>query len=136
MCQSRRSFKYNHDRVLLFVTNTTVCDFYNVTGSCGSFGMHAIAGEVSAGHSGSQQATLQATNTPPPSLSLSLSLSLSQMLCFCCCFLSFFLPKSPFSADSLTVSIQPACAIARIKYWQLYYCLDTRKYCTHWCRNG
>ena len=51
------------------------------------------------------------------------------------------LPESPFSTDSLTVSIQPSCAITCInicacikppKHWQPYHCLDTRKYCTHW----
>ena len=33
---------------------------------------------------------------------------------FCCCFFVFFIPKSTFSADSLTVSVQPPCAIACI----------------------
>ena len=51
-----------------------------------------------------------------------------------------FLPKSTFSADSLTVSVQPSCAIACIngcvpikepKHWQPYFCLDKQKYQTH-----
>ena len=52
----------------------------------------------------------------------------------------FFLPASTSSADSLTVSIQPPCAIACInicehtknpKHWQPYHCLDTILH-THW----
>ena len=52
----------------------------------------------------------------------------------------FFPQESSFSADSLTVSAQPHCAIAYInisvhvkspKHRQPYHCLDTRKYCTH-----
>ena len=57
-------------------------------------------------------------------------------------FFFFFspLPESTFSADSLTVSVQPPCEIACIdmcprvktpKDWQPYRGLDTRKYCTH-----
>ena len=51
-----------------------------------------------------------------------------------------FLPESAFSADSLTVSVQPPCAIACInicvhvknpEHWQPHHCLDTRQYCTH-----
>ena len=51
-----------------------------------------------------------------------------------------FLPKSTFNADSLTVSVQPSCAIACInscvpikepKHWQPYFCLDKQKYQTH-----
>ena len=54
--------------------------------------------------------------------------------------LRIFLPESTFSADSLTLSVQPSCAITRInicahvedpKHWQPYLCLDTRKYHTH-----
>ena len=50
-----------------------------------------------------------------------------------------FHPESTFSANSLTVSIQPLCAIACInihthiknhKRWQPYHCLDTQKHCT------
>ena len=46
---------------------------------------------------------------------------------------------SPASADSLTVSVQPPCAVTRInscvhiqnpQHWQPYHCLDTGKYCT------
>ena len=46
-----------------------------------------------------------------------------------------------FIAESLTISVQPGCAITCIdicahvknpKRWQSYRCLDTRKYSTHW----
>ena len=55
--------------------------------------------------------------------------------------------KGLFSQSQLSVqavsavSIQPVCAITCInicvqsedpKHWQLYHCLDTQKYCTHW----
>ena len=48
-----------------------------------------------------------------------------------------FLPESTFSADFLTVSVHPPCAIACIyicahvkdpKHWQTYLYLDTRNY--------
>ena len=48
--------------------------------------------------------------------------------------LRIFLPESTFSADSLTLSVQPSCAITRInicahvedpKHWQPCLCLDT-----------
>ena len=51
-----------------------------------------------------------------------------------------FLPESTFSADSLTVSVQPPCAIACInigtyvkdpKDWQPYLCLNTPGYRRH-----
>ena len=57
---------------------------------------------------------------------------------------SFSFPVSAFSADSLTVSAQPPCAIACInicadvnnpKHWQPYHCLDTRKH-AHTGSNG
>ena len=50
-----------------------------------------------------------------------------------------FPQESTFSVVSLTVSVPPPCAIARInicvyvqrpKHWPTYKCLDTRKYCT------
>ena len=52
----------------------------------------------------------------------------------------FFLPESATSADSLTVSLQPPCAIgcistnfcARVKQFQTVHCLDTQKHCTLW----
>ena len=54
---------------------------------------------------------------------------------------SIFLLESTSGADSLTVSVQPRCAVACInicscvrnpKHWQQYYhCLETRKYSIH-----
>ena len=55
-------------------------------------------------------------------------------------FFIFFNPQSASSADSLTVSLQPLCAIACIdihahvkntRHWQPCHCLDTRKCHTH-----
>ena len=52
-----------------------------------------------------------------------------------------FFFQSTSSVDSLTVSVQPPCAIACINiyvhvknpnHWQPYDCLDTRTYYTHW----
>ena len=56
------------------------------------------------------------------------------------CGKGFFVPESTFSADSLTVSAKPSCAVACInicahvkdsKHWQPYLFLDTRKCRTH-----
>ena len=54
------------------------------------------------------------------------------------------LPQSTFSADSLTVSVQPlaiACVVicahvTNSKHRQLYHCLDRQKYCTHFIEMG